>query len=57
MLVDGIIYKEAEFNGSDLSTRTYDCTTYMESMEAVRLLMKKVARSVFSIVSRKSRLN
>ena len=30
-----------EFNGSDLSTRTYDCVAYMESMEAVRLLMKK----------------
>ena len=30
-----------EFNGSDVSTRTYDCVAYMESMEAVRLLMKK----------------
>ena len=41
MLIDGIIYADMEFNGSDLSTRTYDCVAYMESMEAVRLLMKK----------------
>ena len=41
MLIDGIIYSDMEFNGSDLSTRTYDCVAYMESMEAVRLLVKK----------------
>jgi len=41
MLIDGIIYSDMEFNGSDLSTRTYDCAAYMESMEAVRLLVKK----------------
>ena len=41
MLIDGIIYADMEFNGSDLSTRTYDCVAYMESIEAVRLLMKK----------------
>jgi len=41
MLIDGIVYSDMEVNGSDLSTRTYDCVTYMQSMEAVRLLMKK----------------
>ena len=40
MLVDGIIYESANCDGSDQSTRTYDCATYMKSMEAVRLLMK-----------------